>query len=126
MQIIDPTSAIRKALIVILCVMVAAALVLYASISQAFTFKVQNNLDLPVNYSLFVNAESINGQISPFSDHAIESNYPPGEYSIIWSDPNGEWDSEAVFEIPADTTENASVTVSIDFYPFHITVLKAE
>jgi hypothetical protein len=134
---IDPSSAIRKALTVILCIIVAAGILAFALLSHAFTFKLGNNLDTTVVCSLYKRGTPNRftdrpgphiryaGEIAPHKSITLSGTYTPGEYLVLWTDKDHEWDSTAEFEIPQDVS-NATVTVSIDFVPFKITIINPE
>jgi hypothetical protein len=131
MRQIDPSTAINRAIVIILCILVCAGIVLWAVIGQAFTFKIQNNLDQHVYYALYqdIRGQLFNmagGELDGGAINAIRYDHNPGKYHIVWTDPAGDWDSRAVFEIPADTTNKDVATVSIEFVPLKITILKPE
>ena len=130
---IDPSSAARKAITVILCIFVCVGIIAWAVISHAFTFKIQNNLDQPVEYSLFRISEwdrapaplfVSEGMLDGGTNKMIDGTFYVGEYKILWTEPGDGWKSEAEFEIPSNITDGQEVEVSIDFVPMKITVLK--
>jgi len=132
-QPIDPSTAIRRALIVILCIFVCAGFVVWATISQAFTFKIENNLDATVVCGLFERDHDLSeypgpinrftGEIKGHSSRQLIGAFESGKYFVFWHDINELWDTRAEFEIPPHVT-NEIVTVSIDFIPMKITVIK--
>ena len=125
MQEIDPSVAIRRALTVLLCIICVMGIIFWAAISQAFTFKIENNVNQQVSYLLYIDESNIaSGMIEALEVKTLPSKYNPDTYHIVWADPAEEWGSLATFEIPDTVTDGQTVTVSLDFVPLKITIIK--
>ena len=109
----------RRSIVVMICVTLLAA----PSLSYAFKFKIQNNIDQPVLYLLHTDEKNVSAdEIGPNSTKTLCCDHDPNKYHIIWYDPNEEWGAKASFEIPGDTTRGQTVTISIDPVPLTITI----
>jgi len=110
----------RRGIVAMMCV-----IILVPSIPQAFTFRIDNNIDKPVLYLLHTDELNIAaGEIEADGFQLLCCDHKPNKYHIIWYDPDEEWGSKASFEIPDTITEDKTVIVSLEFVPLKITIIK--
>jgi len=98
----------------------------------AFTFRIQNNVDQKIFYSLYERDHGIKnypwpvqraaGELSARQSIELSETYKPGMYDFKWRDPAGTWKTEIEIEVDPSVTDRHTVTVELNPIIFEIRI----
>jgi hypothetical protein len=101
--------------------------------AAAFKWALTNDLDQKVYFSLYweshpydrIGPASIaGGEVAPKASFALESEWPAGDYFIVWSDPKDQWAHSCRMDLTEITSAGIMVKVRLRDLPVKINVIE--